>query len=208
MSMADTISPNTRPPTRSDMSVARRAMIDSQLRTSGVNTGFVLTRMGSVAREDYVPEPARSTAYMDRAIPLGDGQYLGAPVMHGKMLEAADPQPADRVLIVSGGSEYLAELVRPMVATLDIVTADEAVAASQSAGDYTLLMIDGAIEQFPDALGNRLADQARVVSGMVERGITKIVVGRKIGASVGLLPIAEMGVPLLPAFAKPKSWTF
>ena len=41
---------------------ARRAMIDSQLRTSGVNAEWVLRRMGAVAREHFVPEGARGFA--------------------------------------------------------------------------------------------------------------------------------------------------
>ena len=41
---------------------ARRAMIDSQLRTSGVNEPWVLAAMARVPREDFVPEPARAAA--------------------------------------------------------------------------------------------------------------------------------------------------
>ena len=43
-------------------------MIDSQLRTSGVNEPWVLAAMAGVAREDFVPAAARSAAYIDRAI--------------------------------------------------------------------------------------------------------------------------------------------
>ena len=70
---------------------ARRAMIDSQLRTSGVNADFVLRRMGAVAREDFVPESARGFAYIDRAIALGGGRHLAAPVVQGMMLQEARP---------------------------------------------------------------------------------------------------------------------
>ena len=38
-----------------DSYVARRAMIDSQLRTSGVNEEYVLARMFAVPREDFLP---------------------------------------------------------------------------------------------------------------------------------------------------------
>ena len=50
--------------TRPDYAAARKAMIDSQLRTSGVNETFVLDRMKAVPREDFVPESAKATAYM------------------------------------------------------------------------------------------------------------------------------------------------
>ena len=68
---------------------ARRAMIDSQLRPSGVNEPWVLSAMLSVPREDFVPEAMRGAAYIDRAIPLGDGRWLAAPLVHGRMLEEA-----------------------------------------------------------------------------------------------------------------------
>ena len=45
-----------------DYSAARKAMIDSQLRTSGVNEPFVLERMAAVAREDFVPAAAPAVA--------------------------------------------------------------------------------------------------------------------------------------------------
>ena len=43
-------------------SQARRSMIDSQLRTSGVNAEPVLRRMAEVARERFVPAAARGFA--------------------------------------------------------------------------------------------------------------------------------------------------
>src|SRR5690606_21773272 len=68
---------------------ARRAMIDSQLRTSGVNAEWVLKRMNEVAREDFVPAEVRGFAYIDRALDLGGGRKLAAPVVQGLMLQEA-----------------------------------------------------------------------------------------------------------------------
>ena len=90
-------------------------MIDSQLRTSGVSAEWVLRRMDAVERERFVPESARGFAYIDRAIPLGDGRYLAAPTVQGMMLQEARPTAADKALLVDGGSGYLAELLRPLV---------------------------------------------------------------------------------------------
>src|SRR3546814_16821837 len=80
-------------------------MIDSQLRTSGVNEEFVLARMAAVPREDFVPAEARSVAYIDRAIALGEGRFLAAPLFHGRMLALARPTTDDKALIVDGRSE-------------------------------------------------------------------------------------------------------
>ena len=181
-------------------------MIDSQLRTSGVNAEPVLRRMGDVAREDFVPEAARGFAYIDRAIALGGGRHLAAPVVHGMMLQEARPGPGDKALLVDGGSGYLAELLRPLVGSLEVVSPAEAVAAS--GGDFTLLVIDGAVGHLPDALARRLADGARVVAGVVEDGITRLAIGREAGGTVALLPLAELGIPVLPEFTAPKGWSF
>lgn len=183
-------------------------MIDSQLRTSGVNAEPVLRRMADVAREDFVPESARGFAYIDRAIALGGGRHLAAPVVHGMMLQEARPGPGDKALLVDGGSGYLAELLRPLVGSLEVLSPAEAIAGSRKGGDITLLVIDGAIGQLPDELGCRLADGARAVAGVVEDGITRLAIGRKAGDTVALLPLAELGIPVLPEFAVPKGWSF
>lgn len=182
-------------------------MIDCQLRTSGVNADWVLARLAAVPREDYVPAGARGIAYIDRAIPIGNGRALAAPLFHGMMLQEAAPTSEDRALLVDGGSGYLADLVRPLVGSLEIIAPDEALAASRDR-EFSLLLIDGAIEELPDTLVVRLAEGARVVAGLVAGGVTRLAAGRKSAGGVALLPLAELGVPLLPEFAKVKAWSF
>ncbi len=193
--------------TRLDYAAARKAMLDSQLRTSGVNDDFVLERMGTVAREDFVPQGAKATAYMDRAIRLESGGFLPAPLFHGAMLAEARPTMDDSVLVIDGGSGYLPALVEPLVGKLDTVTPDKA-ANGAKRGAYTLVLVDGAIEHVPAALAKLVADGGRIVTGMVERGVTRLATGRKSGKALALLPLAEMGIPRLGAFDRPQSWSF
>lgn len=183
---------------------ARKAMIDSQLRTSGVNAEFVLQRMAVVPREDFVPAAARGHAYIDRAIALDDGNHLPAPVVQGMMLQEATPTMADKALLVDSGSGYLAELLRPLVGSLDVVSAADAAPAA----DYTLLLIDGAAEVLPAPLLAALAENGRVVTGVVERGVTRLAAGRKVAGQVSLLPLADLGIPTIPAMLAPKGWSF
>ena len=196
----------TRPET-TGFAAARKAMIDSQLRTSGVNEDFVLRRMRDVPREDFVPESVRSAAYVDRAIPLGKGKWLAAPLVHGMMLEEAAPTGHESALVVDGGSGYLPELMRPLVASLEVMSADDALGKSRK-GDFDLILVDGAVEHVPDVLAKRLADGGRIVTGLVSRGVTRMAVGRKSGKGVALLPILELGIPVLHEFDKPTGWSF
>ncbi|UOR09148.1 protein-L-isoaspartate O-methyltransferase [Qipengyuania flava] len=192
---------------RPDYAVARKAMIDSQLRTSGVNEAFVLERMSAVPREEFVPEGARATAYMDRAIRLETGGFLPAPLFHGALLAEAHPTADDRVLVVDAGSGYLPALVEPLVGSLDTMASEKAANGSKR-GDYTLVLVDGAIEHVPASLAKLVGEGGRIVTGMVDRGVTRLATGRKSGKALALLPLAEMGIPRLGAFDRPQNWSF
>ena len=191
-----------------DFSAARKAMIDSQLRTSGVNEPFVLARMAEVAREDFVPAASRAVAYIDRAIPLDNGRRLAAPLFYGMALAEAKPASGDRVLIVDSGAGYLPELLRPLVTSVETIAPEEAVAATRKKGDFTLLVVDGAVEELPATLIRRLEPGARVVTGLVANGVTRLAIGRRSGDDVALLPLAEIGIPRLGEFDRPKGWSF
>jgi protein-L-isoaspartate(D-aspartate) O-methyltransferase len=191
---------------QSPSATARRAMIDSQLRTSGVNEEYVLARMIAVPREDFLPADKASVAYIDRAVTLADGA-LAAPLFYGKLLIEAAPTPQDRVLVVEGGTGYLAELLRPLVAEVTTVSAADA-AKDTGGGNYSLIVIDGAIEHLTDGLAAQLEDNGRIVTGLVLRQVTRLASGRKVAGQLNLQPVEDLGIPVLSAFAVPTRWTF
>lgn len=191
----------------SPSAAARRAMIDSQLRTSGVTEPRVLAAMAGIAREDFVPTEMRHCAYIDRAIPLGDGRLLASPLVHGRMLAEGAPTNADKALLVGDGDGYLAAVLRPLVGSLDTLSPDAAKDA-RGKGAYTLIVVDGAIEALPRTLSSQLAEGGRMVCGIAERGLTRLAAGRKTAGEVTLLPLADMGIPVLGEFAAPKGWSF
>jgi len=196
------------PTTQPDTSLARRAMIDSQLRTSGVNEEYVLARMLAVPREDFLPAEKAALAYIDRAVALDAVTALAAPLFYGKLLVEAAPAPDDRVLVVEGGTGYLAALLRPLVGELVAVNAADAAEGCASDAPFSLIVIDGAIAQLPEVLSALLAEDGRIVSGLVLRQVTRLASGRKVTGRVNLQPIEDLGIPVLHAFDAPKTWTF
>ena len=73
-----------------DFDRARKVMVDNQLRTAGITDRRLLTAMGEVARERFVPEVRRGLAYIDETIPLGGGRRLGA----GRLFSSRSDAPA------------------------------------------------------------------------------------------------------------------
>lgn len=191
-----------------DTTIARKAMIDSQLRTSGVNEEFALARMMAVPRENFLPADKAGLAYIDRSVVLGPDQHLAAPLFYGKLLLEAAPHTSDTVLIVEGGTGYLAELLRPLVDSVTVVSAADAAKGALPEGVFSLVLIDGAIEELPEALAGALDSDGRIVSGLLLRQVTRLASGRKITGKVTLQPVEEMGIPVLRVFDRAKSWTF
>lgn len=191
-----------------DFDNMRRAMVDSQLRTSGVNTPWVIAAMGNLPRENYVPAGLRNTAYMDRALPLGDGRTLNPPVASALMLEAADVSADDNVLLIGQPGGYVADLLKGRANTVVTIESLADLSSAGAAGPYTVIIIDGAIEELPDALLHLATENARVVAGMVESGVTRMAAGYVRGGTVKLRPFADTEIALLPEFAAPQEFVF
>ena len=90
-----------------DFSLARRAMVDSQLRPEAVTDRGVLAAMASVERERFVPESAKALAYFDRPLPLTKDRAMMPPAALGRLLSELAPRAGERALVVgraAGGS--------------------------------------------------------------------------------------------------------
>ncbi len=184
---------------------ARRAMIDSQLRVSGVNDPAILAAFLAVPREDFVPEVRRAVAYADRAVALGDGAVLSPALTYGQMLTAAEPASDDSVLVIGNPGGYLAALAEKLADSVALVgTADD----WAKAGAHTLVLVDGAIKDMPAALADLVAPEGRIVTGVVERGVTRLALGRKAAGALALTVLAEADFAPLAAFAARPEWSF
>ena len=98
----------------------RRAMVASQLRTTGVNDPGVVAAMGEVPRERFVPEDRIAMAYADALVPLGHDRELNSPMALGRMLTEAHLSGREHALVIGAATGYaaavLARLVRSVVA--------------------------------------------------------------------------------------------
>ncbi len=90
-----------------DTQAARRQMVDQQIRTWEVLDTHVLDTLAAIPRESFVEDAYRQLAFADASIPIGFGQTMLAPKMHGRILQALAIDATDRVLEVGTGSGYL-----------------------------------------------------------------------------------------------------
>ena len=192
---------------------------------AGRDRSSVLHAMGNVAREKFLPPQTRPLAYVDRAVLMGDGRFLPAPAVLGSAADANDARGGQRALVVGAGTGYSADdprcdgSVRRCARKSASWPARPVArgrgrrrAARGRAGRRALpidqILIDGAVEYIPDAIVDQLADGGRLGTASIDRGITRLIVGRKAGGAFGYLSLSDAGVPALPGFTRPKAFTF
>ena len=213
-----------------DFAVMRRAMVDSQLRTSDVTDPDVVRALATVPREQFVPESRRATAYIDRAIPLSEGRALNPPLALGRMLVALAPRRDDRALVVGAGTGYAAAVLAELAGHVTALEQDEDLiglaraalqgdgritliagplaAGAPDAGPFDIILVDGAVEELPAALTAQLAEGGRLATALGERGVTRIALGRKQGGAFGLTTLADSEAAVLPGFERPRGFSF
>jgi protein-L-isoaspartate(D-aspartate) O-methyltransferase len=186
-----------------DFSNMRRAMVDSQLRTSGVTDAWVLAAMGELRREDFVPAAMREVAYNDRSVALADGGMLNPPVATALMLQAAEVTPSDHVLFVGTTGSYAAAILATR-AKVTVVDGQDDIAN----GSFSVIFIDGAVEEVPKNIVSAAKDGARIVTGLAERGVTSLASGIVRGGKVALRRFADSEIAVLPQFARKPEFVF
>jgi len=208
-----------------DFSIARRAMVDNQLRPEGVTDRGVLAAMGSVERERFVPDSARALAYFDRPLKIANGRTMMPPAALGRLLSALEPAPGERALVLGSGSGYSAALLRAIGVDVIALESDEGLAAAATragvetitgelangwskGGPYDFILLDGAVEEIPATLIKQLRDDGRLAGAIVDRGVTRLVIGRAAGGSLGLRSLADADVDIIPGFERPRAFTF
>ncbi|HET9334876.1 MAG TPA: protein-L-isoaspartate O-methyltransferase [Sphingomicrobium sp.] len=208
-----------------DFSLARRMMVDSQLRPEGVTDRGVLAAMGTVERERFVPEAARPLAYFDRPLKLAEGRAMMSPAALGRLLTEVEPRPGQRALVIGAGTGYSAAILGAIGLDVVALESDETLAeGARTAGvetvigelpkgwakgaPYDLILLDGAVDEIPAALGKQLSPEGRIAGAVNDRGVTRLVIGRSANGAIGLRSIADADVEQLPGFERPRAFTF
>jgi len=208
-----------------DYAAARESMVDTQLRPQGVNYPPVLEAMASVPREAFVAEEAKPLAYIDRAVPIGDGRLMSAAPVIGMLLTEMTPLPGERSLVVGCGTGYSAAVLKAI--GLDVIGLECSPALAKRArafgievaegplqegwkkrAPYHLILIDGAVEYIPDSIVAQLTDHGRLGTALIDRGICRLAVGRRAGKGFGIHTMADAGAAALPGFARPRGFIF
>lgn len=182
-----------------DFAAMREAMVVSQLRPNAVDDPRVILAFARVPREAFVAASEQPAAYMDRAVPVGDGAMLNPPLTLARLFDAARLTPGERLLIVSAAPGYALAIA----GELDVYA--EAVAPGEDVpeGPFDAILIDGAGEVLPD-LSAHLTARGRIVGGVIDGGVARLARG----TTGRLVPFADAEMIHLAAYAAKREFAF
>ncbi len=183
-----------------DFASARHTMVASQVRTWDVFNPHVLDAMEQLPREDFVPELYKNLAYADAAIPLYGEQTMLAPKEQGRILQALNIQPNERVLEICTGTGYLTALLaqfahevvsvdinalmqaeaqhnlaKHQIENVKLITADASLGFEQH-GMFDVIVITGGLPKLPETYKHILNLNGRIFAILGRAPIMKALI--------------------------------
>jgi len=200
----------------------RAAMVEAQLRRRGIRDAQVLSVMGEVPREAFMPADMGPVAYLDGAQPIGLDQTISQPYVVALMTEALELAPAHRVLEIGTGSGYqtailarlaghiysierlaeLAETARSVLETLGIdnvtVHVGDGTLGWAEEAPFDRILCAAAAPEVPAAWVAQLADGGRMVLPVGPRESQQLLLVGKRGEALTRKRLCDVRfVPLL-----------
>jgi len=219
-----------------DFALARRHMVDGQVRTSGVTDLAVIEAMLAVPREQFVPEGQRSMAYLDLQVEMGGStaarRRLMTPMTTGRLLQAAAITPECSVLVVGCGTGYTVALVAHMGATVIATEPDAALAtkaranladlgfqhplvvdaapATGCAADaaFDIIILDGASERELTALCKQTRPDGHLVGVFAHSRPPQARMLTRSAQGFGYRPLFDSSAPVVPGLERLPTFQF
>ncbi|WP_433627107.1 protein-L-isoaspartate(D-aspartate) O-methyltransferase [Halomicrococcus sp. NG-SE-24] len=108
----------------SDFEQRRRDLVDALARQGRVERESTRAALEAVPRHEFVPESSREDAYVDRPLPIGEGQTISAPHMVAAMVDLLALESGDRVLEIGTGCGYHAAVTAEVVGAENVYSVE------------------------------------------------------------------------------------
>ena len=216
-----------------DFAEARNRMVDSQIRPNKVTDPRIIAAMRRIPREHFLPPQLVAMAYLDKDVPLGGGRYLIEPMVIARLAQLTAARAGERALVVAAGSGYGAALLAacgarvtaleedgPLQAIAHRVLAELAPSVSlvagpmtagwSSAAPYDVILIEGAVQEIPQAIGEQLHQQSgRLVTVCTGTGrLGQAILAEATPAGLRTQPMFDCATPPIPCFTQSPGFVF
>jgi len=212
---------------------ARFNMIEQQIRPWDVLDPGVLTLLGVIKREDFVPAAYRAMAFMDTEVPLPGGQQMLAPRVEARLLQELNVRRHERVLEIGAGSGFMAALLSHkarQVVTLEIVPELARLAGENlrraavanvsvvegdgskklpTAGPFDVILLSGSVATVPASLLDELKVGGRLAAIVGQEPVMRATLVTRVGEhDFRSVELFDTVAPRLLGFDEPSRFHF
>lgn len=210
---------------------ARYYFVEGQLRPNKVYQQSLINAALLVDREDFVPAPLRSTAYVDACLSLVDGRVMLSPCVLLRLINLFNLTPGQRCLSIGCVTGYALAIFKTLGVQAFGVDENQVFCEQANSllkerydvcehvkwaphaagwlenGPYDAILIEGSVQEIPEHLFNQLSQDGKLVSikwtssKTGQAGIWSIVEG-----VVRFSPGFDTHVPILSGFSSSKKF--
>ena len=206
-----------------DFSTRRETMVDTQVRPSDVTKFPIIAAMLAVPRESFVPASQQEAAYAGLNVTLARNRVVLEARSLAKLLDFLDIQPGQRVMDLACGLGYASAVLVEMGCNVVAVEEDAALAdgartrlqamtqvqvvtaaltaGAAAAGPFDAIVVQGGVEQVPDAILAQLKDGGRIGALFMDGALGTARIGLKQGGVITWRSVFNATAPVLPGFA-------
>lgn len=212
--------------------VARRNMVDSQIRPNDVTDPALVAAFLGVPREAFVPREKAGIAYSECEIETSPGRALWLARDFAKLLAALVPRASDVALVIGAGAGYECAVLQGVVQSVVGLDEDEALVSATSdrlatlgfdrvavvhaplaeglpdEGPFDVILVNGMVETVPAAWTAQLSDGGRLGVVVQEGRIGRARVYTRSGDAVASRAVFEAVPPRFDGFRQPVRFTF
>lgn len=98
-----------------DLLKKRKYFAEYFLPVLGISDKAVLRAFSEIPREEFVPEKFKSDAYVDTALPIGEGQTISQPSLVALMTQLLKLKGNEKILEIGTGSGFQAAILSKIV---------------------------------------------------------------------------------------------
>ena len=196
-----------------DFQVARKNMVEYQIRCCKVLDTDVLDLIESMPRENFVPEHVKSVAYMEGHVPLACDQEMLSPLQEATILQTLNLQGHERVLEIGTGTGFLTTMlamqagevvsceIHPILAQqgkenidnhgannakvieINAMDADAVAAHADLQAPFDVIVLTAAIPKIPAHIEALLKDRGQIMAFLGSNPVLSLIHRRKVGSA-------------------------
>lgn len=218
-----------------DFAIARKNMVDCQIRTAGVTNPAVIAAFEAIPRELFSTDKSRSAAYTDISMPVGEERFTLEPSVHARMIQAVEPKTGDVALDIGCGTGYSAAVLAPLVST--VIAVEEKARFLTTAtmicnelgicnvvvfkgklnkgcpahAPFDLVFMNGSVAEMPGAIARQLSPGGRLITILRAPGAAtgRVTLVQSLGGTqFSSYTLFEASAPYLPGFEPQPAFQF